>query len=111
MLSTDPTLTLANISTVTATVPVEYDELGVRVLVVPEIKRKEICEQSSSIAEERERLIHYYLKYSPYASWSRLASRLYRGKHHGALSSARKFINTQPGELIIMHITGLYTYT
>ena len=98
LFSTDPTLTHANISTVTATVPLEHDELGGRVLGVPESKREEIHQQSSSAAEERERLIHYYLNYSPYASWSHLAGMLYRGQHHDALSSTRKFIKREPGE-------------
>ena len=100
LFSTDPTLTHANISTVTATVPLEHDELGSRVLLVPESKRKEIHQQSSSAVEERERLIHYYLNYSPYASWSHLAGRLYCGQYHDALSATKKFIKREPGEFM-----------
>ena len=106
LFSTDPTLTHANVSTVTATVPLgEIDlsnggELGELVLSLPVSKCMEIHQQSSTTAEERERLIHYYLNYSPYASWSHLASRLYCGQHHDALSAARTFIKTEPGELM-----------
>ena len=100
LFSTDPTLTHANISTVTATVQLERDELGGRVLGVPRSKREEIHQQSSSAAEERERLIHYYLNYSPYASWSHLAGRLYHRQHHDALSATRKFIKREPGEFM-----------
>ena len=100
LFSTDPTLTHANISTVTATVPLERDELGSWVLIVPETKCTEIHQQSSSAVEERERLIHYYLNYSPYASWSHLAGRLYHGQHHDALSATRKFIKREPGEFV-----------
>ena len=86
LFSTDPTLTHANISTVTATVPasvpLEDDELGWMVLRVPDSKCKEIHQQSSTVAKERERLIHYYLNTSPFASWSCLAGRLYHGQHH-----------------------------
>ena len=100
LFSTDPTLTLENISTVTATVPLEDDELGKRVLFVPDGEREEICRQSSTAAEERERLIRYYLNYSPYASWGHLAGKLYYGQHHDALSAARRFIKTEPGEFV-----------
>ena len=110
LFSTDPTLTHANISTVTATVPLERDELGVMVLGVmvlgvmvlgvPTSKCREIHQQSSSTAEERERLIHYYLNYSPYASWSHLAGSLYLEQHHDALSAMRKFIKREPGEFM-----------
>ena len=104
LFSTDPTLTHANVSTVTATVPLEGNELGEWVLVVPVRKRKEIHQQSSTAAQEREGLIRYYLSYSPYASWSRLASRLYRGQYHDALSAARRFIGTEPGEFMFTFI-------
>ena len=104
LFSTDSTLSLENISTVTATVPIgkvdsdDSGELGSSVLVVPDSKCVEIHRQSSTDAEERETLIRYYLSYSPYASWSHLAGRLYYGQHHEALSAARKFIKTEPGQ-------------
>ena len=102
LFSTDPTLTHANISTVTATVPLEHNELGQRVLEVrvPGTKYKEIHQQSSTAAEERDRLIHCYLNNSPYASWSHLAGRLYHRQHHDALSAVRGFIKTEPGEFM-----------
>ena len=110
LFSTDPTLTHANISTVTATVPLEDDELGQKVLGVPERKRKEIYQQSSTDAEERERLIHYYLNNRPYASWSHLAGKLYHRQHHDALSAVRRFIKTEPGEFtykqVCMYVCG-----
>ena len=100
LVSTDPTLTHANISTVTATVPLEDDELGFWVLRVPEDKYKEIHQQSSTATEERENLIHFYLNNSPYASWSHLAGKLYSRQHHDALSAVRRFIKTEPGEFM-----------
>ena len=103
LFSTDPTLSLENTSTVTATVPIgEVDflggELGGHVLGVPESKCVEIHRQSSTDAEERETLICYYLNYSPYTSWSHLAGKLYRRQYLEALSAARKFIKTEPGQ-------------
>ena len=104
LFSIDPTLSLENISAVTATVPIgEFDflscgQLGGSVLIIPGSKCREIHHQSSTDAEERERLIHYYLNYSPYASWSRLAGRLYHEQHLEALSAAKKFIRTEPGQ-------------
>ena len=96
LFSTDPTLSLENISAVTATVPI--DELGGRVLEVVRSKCWEIRLQSSTDAKKRERLIRYYLSYSEYASWSHLAGKLYRRQHLEALSAARKFIKTEPGQ-------------
>ena len=104
LFSTDPTLSLENISTVMATVPIgevnSYNsgELGGSVLRVPLCKCVEIHHQSSTDAEERETLIRYYLNYLPYASWSHLAGRLYRTQHLEALSAARKFIKIEPGQ-------------
>ena len=104
LFSTDPTLSLENLSTVTATVSIGMvdslngGELGGNVLRVPSSKCVEIHRQSSTEAEERETLIHYYLSYSQYASWSHLAGRLYRTQHLEALSAARKFIKTEPGQ-------------
>ena len=104
LFSTDPTLSLENISTVTATVPIgkvdsdNSGQLGGSVLLIPGCKCVEIHHQSSTVAEERETLIRYYLNYSPYATWSHLAGRLYYRQHHEALLEARKFIKTEPGQ-------------
>ena len=92
----------------TATVPLEGDELGGRILLVPVRERDEIRQQSSTASEERERLISYYLNYSEYASWGDLAGRLYRGQHHDALSAARRFIKTEPGEFVCNNIINLW---
>ena len=104
LFCTDPTLTLKNISTVTATVPLESDELGESVLRVLDGEREEIRQQSSTATEERERLICYYLNYSEYASWGHLAGRLYCRQHHDALSAARRFIKTEPGEFVCNNV-------
>ena len=100
LFSTDPTFTHVNISTVTATVPLEDNELGIWILGVPERKRKEIHQQSSTSTEERKSFIHFYLNNSPYASWSHLAGKLCCRQHHDALSAVRRFIKTETGEFM-----------
>ena len=81
----------------TATVPLEHNEL---VLSVPDSEREKIRRQSSTATKEREILIRYYLNYCEYASWGDLAGRLCYGQHHDALSAARRFIKTEPGEFM-----------
>ena len=84
----------------TATVKLEDDHLGNWILDVPPSKCNEIHQQSSTAAQERERLICYFLNYSEYASWSYLAGRLYYREHHKALSAARRFIDRAPGKRV-----------
>ena len=64
LVSTDPSLTLENVSTMTATVKLEDDELGREILNVPYSKLDEINQQSSTAAQKREGLIRYFLNYS-----------------------------------------------
>ena len=59
LVSTDPSLTHENVSTVIATVKLKNNELGWRVLEVP--KFDEIYQQSSTAAQKREGLIRYFL--------------------------------------------------
>ena len=68
-------MTSDNISKVVATLG--DDELG-DVLNVPESKREEFRQQSSTTADYRQRLIDHFIKYSHLAAgWSDLTSRLY----------------------------------
>jgi hypothetical protein len=94
-VSLEPTMTSDNISKVVATLG--EDELG-GVLNVPESKMKEFRQQSSTTADYRQRLIDYFIKYSPWAGWSDLASRLYRYEQPAAVEAARAFITQTPGE-------------
>ena len=48
-------------------------------------------------------MIEYFIKYSSYASWSRLAGGLYRYEKHEALSAARKFIKGTVGKCVYVH--------
>ena len=88
-------MTSDNISKVVATVG--DDKLG-DVLEVPRSKRKEFRQQSSTTADYRQRLIDYFIKYSPWATWSDLASRLYAYGTPSAVEAARAFITQTPGK-------------
>ena len=90
-------MTSDNISKVVATVG--EDRLG-DVLNVPESKREEFQQQSSTTADYRQRLIEYFIKYSNWASWSDLASRLYRLGTPSSVEAARAFITQTPGKTL-----------
>ena len=70
------------------------------VLDVAESKREEFQQQSSTTADYRQGLIEYFIKYSPFASWSDLASILYGCDQPKAVEAARTFITQTPGKLL-----------
>ena len=86
-------MTSDNISKVVATV----GEDGLS-LSMSDSKRKEFQQQSSTTADYRQRLIDYFIKYSHWASWSDLASRLYYHDQPAAVEAARAFITQTPGK-------------
>ena len=90
-------MTSDNISKVVATLG--EDELRA-VLEVPESKREEFQQQSSTTADYRQRLIDYFIKYSHWASWSDLASRLYAYGTPSSVEAARAFITQTPGKTL-----------
>ena len=93
--SSDPSLTHENVAITTASV--EEVELGHYILLVPLSKHEEIQQQKSNY---RESLIDYFIKYSPYASWTWLAGRLYYRERHEALSAVKKFIKGTRGKCV-----------
>ena len=88
-------MTNDNISKVVATVG--ENELGA-VLNVAMSKMEEFRQQSSTTADYRQRLINYFIKYSPWASWSELAGWLYLYDQPKAVGEARAFITQTPGK-------------
>ena len=88
-------MTSDNISKVVATVV--DDKLG-DVLNVAMSKTEEFKQRSSTTADYRKRLIEYFIKYSPWASWSDLAGRLYYYDQPEAVAAARTFITQTPGK-------------
>ena len=85
-------------STVLATV-VDVGKLS-RALFLPGRKQEEIQKQSSIVAQVREGLINYFIKYSEYASWTDLANSLYEDELHEAVATAKTFIKQTPGKYI-----------
>ena len=105
----DLSLTNTAVSTVTATI--EAINLG-NTLAVPYSKQDEMQQLlwcSASGQELKAAFIDYFLKYSDYASWSDLASKLYYFEHHKALAEAKEFISGSPGKMIMpLTMTCLY---
>ena len=60
-------------------------------------KRNKIRQQRSNY---REAVVDYFVKYSPFASWSWLAGTLYYHEEHEALSAVKKFIKRALGECV-----------
>ena len=90
-------MTSDNISKVVTTLGEDKLE---NVLNVPESKREEFQQQSSTTADYRQRLIEYFIKYSPWADWSDLTSRLYHCEQPAAVEAARAFITQTPGKIL-----------
>ena len=90
-------MTSDSISKVVATVG--EDELE-DVLYVPESKRKEFQQQSSTTADYRQRLINYFIRYSHWADWSDFTRRLYFHEQPAAVEAARAFITQIPGKIL-----------
>ena len=88
-------MTSDNISKVVATLG--EDEL-VDVLNVPFSKWEEFQQRSSTTADYRQRLIDHFIKYSHWAGWSDLTSRLYCYEQPAAVEAARAFITQTPGK-------------
>ncbi len=94
----DPTYTAENMSTVLVTV-MNVEELR-EALVVPPRKLREIQQQSSTVAQQREALIIYHIKFTECASWTDLANSLYLRGHHDAVATAKTFIKQTPGKYV-----------
>ncbi len=94
----DPTFTAENVSTVLATV-VDVEKLR-QALVVSPRKLREIQQQSSTVAHQREALIIYHIKFTEFASWTDLANSLYSDGHNEAAATAKTFIKQTPGKYV-----------
>ena len=74
------------------------------VLLVPKSIQDEIRGKTSTSADFREGVIEYYIQYSPYATWSGLAGKLYFKECGEALAAARSFIKRIPGKCVYISI-------
>ena len=104
-------MTSDNFSKVVATLG--ENKLG-EILNIPGSKREEFRQQSSTTADYRQRLINYFIKYSHWAGWSDLTSRLYFHEQPAAVEAARAFITQTPGKIlfeVIIILQKIFTVT
>ena len=86
----DPTLTVENMREVMEEVE-DWVTMGVS-LGVPDSKRQEIYQQSSTEREKRLALGDYWVNTTPDASWENLAALLYQEQEEGALTVTKQYL-------------------
>ena len=102
----DPSLTCQSVSAALQTVEDGYDSdynksLEI-ILNIPRSKEMEIREESTGAHQYREKIVHYYIKTYPNASWNELAGRLLFRKNNQALENVkRNIIRTKRGTYLI----------
>ena len=80
------------------TASVKEDQLGF-ILPFPKSKLQEMGLREIR-QQDRETVIDYFIKYSPYASWTWIAGQLYHLEKHEALSAVKKFIKGTRGKCV-----------
>ena len=90
----DPTLTCSRVLATLDSVKDDMDGYGYLeyCLQIPAKIREEMREQSSSANIYRKKLVKYWLKYHPNASWEYLAGRLLRRNQKQALDKVKRNI-------------------
>lgn len=73
-------------------------------LVVSPGKLREIQKQSSTVDQQREALITYFIKFSEFACWTDLTNSLYLWGHHEAVATAKAFIKQTPGKYVQLSV-------
>ena len=92
---TDSSLTHLNVSAVLSSVHVGGVE---NCLFIPFSVRYKIEAQSESEEERRNRLVDWWLKTSPYASWQWLSGWSHCLEEERAVSAAKRYFQRAPGE-------------
>ena len=93
LFSPDPSLTAENVSSVLETLR-DWETVG-GVLHVP-LSRWEIIETTfSTETARRQAAVDWWLRYSPTASWTWLAGRLYYWKERTALEAVSQYIHKE----------------
>ena len=98
----DPTLTLHNVTTAIATVE-KWDRLC-GVLGVPSSKGDQIRQSSSTLHDEKQAAVFWWLKSVPGPSWARLAHCLYRREESAALQQTLKYLKRPTGTGFIVSL-------
>ena len=86
----DPTLTVEKVTAVMG--EVGDRERVWRLFGVPDSKRAEIKQQSSTEGEKSRALSQYWVNCSPHASWGKLAWTLYRSEEERAAAMAKQYL-------------------
>ena len=106
----DPSITCQSVSAALQTVEDRYDIDGTiiygdsleGILDIPFSKKREIRAESTGVDQYREKIVHYYIKTNPNASWDGLAGRLLFRKKNQALENVkRNIIRTKRGTYLI----------
>ena len=95
LIHTDSSLTHLNVSTVLNSVSVEMMGYCLR---IPLSLRDKIADQSESEEERRNRLVDWWLKTSPYASWQWLSGWSHYWEQESVVSAAKRYVQRAPGE-------------
>ena len=66
--------------------------------MIPVGLRSKIADQSENEEERRNRLVDWWLKTSPYASWQWLSGQCHYFEEESAVSAAKRYIQRAPGE-------------
>ena len=66
--------------------------------MIPVGLRRKIADESENEEERRNRLVDWWLKTSPYASWQWLSGWSYYYEQESAVSAAKRYIQRAPGE-------------
>ena len=69
-----------------------WEEVGILGLDVPDSKREEISQQSSTEREKSLSLGDYWINTDPDASWERLARALYHSREERALAVMKQYL-------------------
>ena len=93
LFSPDPNLTAVNVSSVLETLR-DWERIS-GLLNLP-VSRREIIERNVSTETERKKTaVDWWLRYSPNASWTWLAGRLYYSEERTALEAVSQYIHKE----------------
>ena len=91
-------MTPNNVILVLHGVPYEYDKIEIlNCLYIPTSVINKICTHCMDEEQQRNQLVHYWINWSPYASWSLLLGRLLWLEMENALKLAKKYFRRAPG--------------
>lgn len=81
------------------------------ILYSPSSVNEKIKEYCDDVEQQRNQLVQYWRRLSPYASWSSLAGQLQRFKEQSALAAAVQYVQRAPGVAVacIYIYIGMYT--